>query len=680
MIIKRLELENIRSYEKASIELPLGNTLFEGDIGSGKSTLLMAIEFGFFGLGSETGASLLRVGESEGRVRMVFDVDGKEYEVMRSLVRKGKKIQQTSGYIRTPELVTHLSPTELKERVLEILQFNEAPDPNAQSRIYRYAIYTPQEDMKSILLLSPDLRLQTLRRAFGIESYKVAAENATELFREIRSRAREYDAGSKGLDETKERIRRLEAQSQSDKNRLQELTKRETDVAKEVEELRRRRGELQGDEVKLSAITREIAMRMDQLQRLNKDVTEWMNELDDFERGFARFEVKIAELEGLKNPTDKSESQLRKEIEVLEQRRDQLIAIEAVIDGKIEDYRTIVEKGVCPVCDRPVKDHEFAGKRNAKEVEREHASREADECARKLEASRELLEARRKHDSALEKLSDLREEAARYQSEKTARGRKISQGTKEIDQVKEKIEEGKKTRELLGDVPAKIDELNWKTKSSERELQDIREAIAATRTKADEAEKQIEEKKSEVKEKEGLARKAVTLKEHDIWLQDYFLPTLEAIERHVMVSINQDFNANLQKWFGILIDDPAKEVRVDENFTPIISQDGFEQEVHYLSGGEKTSVSLAYRLALNTLVQRVTVGMKSNLLILDEPTDGFSREQLGNVREILDEIECPQVIIVSHERELESFADQIFRIVKSQGVSRIQTSRSDQEV
>jgi len=106
-------------------------------------------------------------------------------------------------------------------------------------------------------------------------------------------------------------------------------------------------------------------------------------------------------------------------------------------------------------------------------------------------------------------------------------------------------------------------------------------------------------------------------------------------------------------------------VSVDEDFTPVVSQGGYEQDVRYLSGGERTSVALAYRLALNILAQRVSVGMKSNLLILDEPTDGFSKEQLGSVREVLDEVECPQVIIVSHDKELESFADQIFRIEKT---------------
>jgi exonuclease SbcC len=63
--------------------------------------------------------------------------------------------------------------------------------------------------------------------------------------------------------------------------------------------------------------------------------------------------------------------------------------------------------------------------------------------------------------------------------------------------------------------------------------------------------------------------------------------------------------------------------------------------------------------------------MKSNLLILDEPTDGFSKHQLGKVRDILDELQSPQIIFVSHDKEVESFADQIFRVTKTQGESKV---------
>ena len=64
--------------------------------------------------------------------------------------------------------------------------------------------------------------------------------------------------------------------------------------------------------------------------------------------------------------------------------------------------------------------------------------------------------------------------------------------------------------------------------------------------------------------------------------------------------------------------------------------------------------------------------MKSNLLILDEPTDGFSKDQLNKMREILIDLNCEQIIIVSHEQELENVADYIYRVTKDGNTSMVQ--------
>jgi exonuclease SbcC len=177
-----------------------------------------------------------------------------------------------------------------------------------------------------------------------------------------------------------------------------------------------------------------------------------------------------------------------------------------------------------------------------------------------------------------------------------------------------------------------------------------------------------------IKHAEEASDKAHRLDENQIWLEGYFAPTVSAMEKQVMASLNQEFDSAFKRWFAMLVGDPQKEVRIDESFTPTVTQDGYEQATEYLSGGERTGVALAYRLALNTLVQQVSTGMKSNILILDEPTDGFSKEQLGSVREVLDDVGCPQMVIVSHEKELESFADQIFRVTKSQGESHVESA------
>ena len=155
------------------------------------------------------------------------------------------------------------------------------------------------------------------------------------------------------------------------------------------------------------------------------------------------------------------------------------------------------------------------------------------------------------------------------------------------------------------------------------------------------------------------------------WLKEFFIPTVAEIEKQVLISIQQNFNETYRKWFRVLIDDPSKESRIDEHFTPIVEQDGYEQNVYYLSGGEITSVSLAYRLTLNMTMRQETESMNSNLLILDEPTDGFSKNQLSKVKDVLREMNSEQIILVSHEAELETYVDNVFQISKSEGYSRV---------
>ena len=70
-------------------------------------------------------------------------------------------------------------------------------------------------------------------------------------------------------------------------------------------------------------------------------------------------------------------------------------------------------------------------------------------------------------------------------------------------------------------------------------------------------------------------------------------------------------------------------------------------------------------------MRKETDSMKSNLLILDEPTDGFSKTQLSKVKDVLQELKSEQIILVSHEKELETYVDNIFQISKDAGVSRI---------
>jgi exonuclease SbcC len=123
--------------------------------------------------------------------------------------------------------------------------------------------------------------------------------------------------------------------------------------------------------------------------------------------------------------------------------------------------------------------------------------------------------------------------------------------------------------------------------------------------------KDIEHSKNDIARIEGEIEKMEEqllrrdeLQQYRLWISEYFIPAIREIEINVLTSINTEFNLLFQKWISYLLEAGDIIVRVDDSFTSIIEQDGYEMDVESLSGGEKTSVALAYRLALNVMVAR----------------------------------------------------------------------------
>jgi len=672
MILKSLRLKNIRSYEDVSIDFPVGTMLFEGDVGSGKSTILLAIEFALFGLGNQKGAALLRTGANEGSVTLKFEVDGQEYEVHRRLERRKTGVQQGEGYIKSTEGIKHLSASEIKAEILDILSFNEPPDPKAQSVIYRYAVYTPQEEMKAILWASADTRLQTLRKAFRIEDYRVAMDNASSLAKVIAKKVDFLDGQVADLDEKKRQLEEKKESLEENKKILQthiaeqEKLKTKLDKTKnELRDLRESEKKLEGVKTEIPLLTRQIEEKNDRIKNLTSDSDDLNQEIE------SELQPEIDKFSKIERPTEKEIDVLNEELKSLRDREKELRRLETTIEAKIKDYRSIEQNKICPTCDRSADPKEFKEKIKLKLEEKEKATNAVKECEKQIENTEQLIGRLKEFNAAQEKLKDLKERVKRNKERIEKNNDEIKTLIAVRDELQKKLDAAKDEFKKLEKVSQRITELNEAAENIQKELTEVTSKVSSAKTLIRKLKEDIKALNDEIQKKEEQKKLSAELNEYHIWLKDYFIPTLDNIEKHVMITINQEFNQHFQKWFNLLVEDPGKDARVDEDFTPIVEQDGYEQPVDFLSGGEKTSVALAYRLALNSIVQKVSVGMKSNLLILDEPTDGFSKEQLFKVREILNELKCPQVIMVSHERELESFADHVFRIEKREGVSEI---------
>ena len=75
---------------------------------------------------------------------------------------------------------------------------------------------------------------------------------------------------------------------------------------------------------------------------------------------------------------------------------------------------------------------------------------------------------------------------------------------------------------------------------------------------------------------------------------------------------------------------------------------------------------------MNKVINDVIGHIKTkDLLILDEPTDGFSSEQLDKIRDVIEQLDIKQIIIVSHESKIESFVENVIKIEKHGHMSEI---------
>ena len=89
----------------------------------------------------------------------------------------------------------------MKSHVFDLLGYPKDLVSKGKDLIYRYTVYTPQEEMKRILMEDKDTRLNTLRKVFNIDKYKKIRENSTVFIRTVKEKRREIGGFISDLDE-----------------------------------------------------------------------------------------------------------------------------------------------------------------------------------------------------------------------------------------------------------------------------------------------------------------------------------------------------------------------------------------------------------------------------------------------------------------------------------------------
>jgi exonuclease SbcC len=625
-----------------------------------------------------TGSSLLRNGCAEGKVELYFEVDGKDVVVTRTL-KRGSGVTQHVGTLFVDGIGREYTATELKQRILDLLQY--PPELlTKKSLIYRYTVYTPQDEMKSILIGEDSVRLDTLRRVFGVDKYKRIMAGADVFLKQIRSRMARFDEQLVSVDTKKKNkeqllsearrldlaLREKEPALQTLQQQFDDAQRRTLTLEKELQLHRQRQQELQAIETSLTHYQREVARFQATLPPLAQDITCLHQQLST---------AQVVDADALPRLQEKH-ARLDENLRTLRLKIHEITLQQGQHSQLMKD---ITQLDTCPLCRQPV----------SMSHRHDVTKREQEQVALLTQQLKDLQQQEQLLLVPLEKLTQEMEEAKKKMHQHELHS--FQSAT-----LKDKEKQHAELKRLLHEGEHQIRELEQKKKplvvdgqrflSLEQEHTTLRSSVDQlhSRQKILLTEQASLQKEREVVDRDltrvndELTQLSHTQQHFDHlqrfkgWLESCFLPLMELMEQQVMLKVHQDFDKLFQKWFGMLVDAEVMKIRIDESFQPVIEQNGHDLEYAFLSGGEKTAAALAYRLALNQVINTIVGVVKTrDLLILDEPTDGFSSTQLDRMRDLLDDLDAKQIILVSHEDKIESFVQSVIRIEKQDHVSKV---------
>ena len=682
MILRKLKLKNIRSYKETEIDFPDGSTLLMGDIGSGKTSVLLAIEFALFGLQpNQRGNCLLRSGEEEASVSLELEIDEKKITIERIITKSGKSITQSSASIKVDGDYYEGSVTEIKNRILSILSYPQEFAKKTND-LYKFTVYTPQEEMKQIIMESNDTRLNTLRHIFGIDKYKRIEENVDILTTRLRQEIRmnEDKVGSveikkQALNAKSENIILLNHQITELEKEISNIQLQKTEKQKEMEDLNKKISEKANFE-KEKAKTEVMLLNKKELITsyekeiflLKKQITE-IKKFSFKESDINDLKVKIKSNELALKSFEEAYIPLVSSIQTIETRKREIENIKNKISGLnkcptcLQEVNEMYKKAIISQKDQELSMLELQKSSNIKM--REELMQKVDQTKKQINAFKSALSETEILRVKLQQTKEKEERIEYIERQKNSAIKDIEILKKQTVELEKVIAEYKRYSEIF----------DYKNKELQKIISGENKFLinrAELKKEIQFLEMQIKDIENEIKELEKIAEKINYLKEIEFWINNKFIDLVLYTERNVMLKLREEFSDLFSNWFSVLVSDSIS-VRLDESFSPVIQQNDYEIDYNYLSGGERTAIALAYRLALNQVINSLLSKIKTkDIVILDEPTDGFSESQLDKMRDIFQQLKVKQLILVSHEQKIEGFVDNVIKFKKVNGISEIE--------
>lgn len=237
--LERIELDNFRSYRGRHVVEFGGVNVVWGRIGAGKTSLLYAVEFALFG-------RQLEVKERVAKLVDLINTESHEMGVVLTLTRGGDVLRVERRLTRrgSEKVALRFSGLELRgreaeEKLAELL--------NADEDIYERLVYISHRTLEGFIYGTTQKRAVSVDRLFGIDVVDGVVKATASLEKALLERAEELRRRLSAYEKHRDVIRRyggygaVASRLDAVGNEIKTLREREERLAKEAEELAKRR-------------------------------------------------------------------------------------------------------------------------------------------------------------------------------------------------------------------------------------------------------------------------------------------------------------------------------------------------------------------------------------------------------------------------------------------------------
>lgn len=263
MQILTVELENVKSYEKATINFSQGVNAIVGHNGAGKSTILEAIGFVLFDALDYNQNEFIRGGAKSARARVTFvsSADERRYDVERRIGSSGHYI------VFDPDLGTRIC--EGKADVVRFLHQHLNAEAGADlPSIFRDAVGVPQGTLTAAFLLGTPDRKRIFEALLRVEEYSRVWEKLRDPLNLLKTRKSEVELEINRLQGKLERLPVLEAEIAERRNVLDSVQRELGRAVKELDTVQTARVKLESARDELLRAERALSDAKSKLQGL----------------------------------------------------------------------------------------------------------------------------------------------------------------------------------------------------------------------------------------------------------------------------------------------------------------------------------------------------------------------------------------------------------------------------